>query len=234
MLSVKNIKVYYNGAETIKGISLEVNQGGLVTLIGANGAGKTTILKAISGLNPPRSGEIWLEGLRIDKLSPPRIVSLGISHAPEGRRLFSFMTVLENLKVGAFLRGDKKEIEEDLEGIFAHFPILKMRKGQQAGTLSGGEQQMLAIGRALMVRPKLLLLDEPSMGLAPLLVLEIAKIILDINKKGTSILLVEQNAHIALRLAQRGYVIDTGTVVLEGDTKGLLLNELVKRAYLGK
>jgi len=233
MLSVKDIWVHYNAAEAIKGVSLEIDQGMLGTLIGSNGAGKSTILRAISGLRPLSSGEIWFEGRRIDRLSAPRIVKLGISHAPEGRRLFPFMTVVENLKVGAFLRKNREEITEDLEGVFSYFPILRERKKQPAGTLSGGEQQMLAIGRALMTKPKLLLLDEPSTGLAPLLVQIIAKIILRINKQGTGIVLVEQNANIALRLAHRAYLIETGRVVLQGDAKDLLRDEHIKRAYLG-
>jgi branched-chain amino acid transport system ATP-binding protein len=232
-LSVKDIRVEYDGAEAIKGVSLEIDQGKIVTLIGANGAGKSTILRAISGLKRPRAGEIWFEGKRIDMLSPPAIVKLGISHAPEGRRLFPFMTVLENLKLGAFLRDNKENIAQDLEDIFAHFPILKDRRNQQAGTLSGGEQQMLAIGRALMARPKLLMLDEPSLGLAPMLVEEIAQIISVINQSGMGIVLVEQNAQIALRLAHRAYVIETGRIALQGDAKDLLDNEHVKKAYLG-
>ena len=232
-LSLKDIRVDYDGAEAIKGVSLEIDQGTLVTLIGANGAGKSTILRAISGLKPPSSGEIWFEGRRIDTLRAPMIVRLGISHAPEGRRLFPYMTVLENLKLGAFLRSDREEIAEDFETVFTHFHKLKERKDQEAGTLSGGEQQMVAIGRALMARPKLLLLDEPSLGLAPLLVREISKIILEINKKGTGIVLVEQNAHMALRLAHRGYVIETGRIALHGDARDLLHNEHVKKAYMG-
>lgn len=232
-LSVKDIRVEYDGAEAIKGVSLEIDQGKIVTLIGANGAGKSTILRAISGLKRPRAGEIWFEGKRIDMLSPPAIVKLGISHAPEGRRLFPFMTVLQNLKLGAFLRDNKEDIAKDLEDIFAHFPILKDRRNQQAGTLSGGEQQMLAIGRALMARPKLLMLDEPSLGLAPMLVEEIAQIISVINQSGMGIVLVEQNAQIALRLAHRAYVIETGRIALQGDAKDLLDNEHVKKAYLG-
>lgn len=233
LLSIKDIRVHYDSVEAVKGVSLEMNQGMIVTLIGANGAGKSTILRAISGLRPPSSGEIWLEGRRIDKLPPPKIVKLGIGHAPEGRRLFPYMGVLENLKLGAFLRDNRKDIQEDLGTVFTHFPILKERVSQQAGTLSGGEQQMVAIGRALMAKPKLLLLDEPSMGLAPLLVREIAKIILDINGMGTSIILVEQNANMALRIAHRGYVIETGRVALEGNSSELLYNEQVKKAYLG-
>jgi branched-chain amino acid transport system ATP-binding protein len=232
-LNVKDIRVEYDGAEAIKGVSLEVDEGKIVTLIGANGAGKSTILRAISGLKRPRSGEIWFEDKRIDRLSPPAIVKLGISHAPEGRRLFPFMTVLENLKLGAFLRENKEEVAKDLEDVFTHFPILEERKRQQAGTLSGGEQQMLAIGRALMARPKLLLLDEPSLGLAPMLVQEIVEIVSVINKTGMGIVLVEQNAQIALRLAHRAYVIETGRVALHGDAKDLLDNEHVKKAYLG-
>lgn len=232
-LSVKDITVHYNEAEAIKGVSLEVDQGMLVTLVGANGAGKSTILKAISGLNPPSSGEIWFEGRRTERLSPPKIVRLGISHAPEGRRLFPYMTVLENLKLGAFLRSNREEVAEDLGNVFYHFPRLKERKSQQAGTLSGGEQQMVAIGRALMAKPKLLLLDEPSLGLAPMMVQEIAKIILAINQGGTGMILVEQNAQMALRLAHKAYVIETGRVSLQGDGKQLLYDEYVKKAYLG-
>lgn len=233
LLEVKDIKVHYDGAEALKGVSLWIEEGMIVTLIGANGAGKSTTLKTISGLKHPTSGEIWFQDKRIDGLQPQAIVKRGIAQVPEGRRLFPSMTVLENLKAGAYLRKDGEGIRTDFQEIFEHFPILSERRRQAAGTLSGGEQQMLAIGRALMSRPKLLLLDEPSLGLAPKMVSEIAKIITDINQRGTSILLVEQNAHMALTLAQRGYVMQTGSIMLEGATKELMSSDDVKRSYLG-
>ena len=232
-LSVRNISVRYDEAEAVRDISLQVEKGKIVTLIGANGSGKSTILRAISGINPPSSGEIWFEGKRIDKLSPPKIVNLGISMVTEERNLFPFMTVKQNLKLGAFLRKNKNEIEEDLKDVFSRFSVLSDRKGQQAGTLSGGEQQMLAIGRALMTRPKLLMLDEPYLGLAPMLVQQIGKIISDINQRGTGVILVEQNAHMALRIAHRGYVIETGKIAMEGVAEDISHDEHVRKAYLG-
>ncbi|WP_276619188.1 ABC transporter ATP-binding protein [Syntrophomonas wolfei] len=233
MLEVKGIDVYYGAIHALKGLSLEVEEGSIVTLIGANGAGKTTTLKSISGLLRPRNGAIMFKGSDISKVAPEKIVGLGISQVPEGRRVFSTMTVLENLEMGAYLRKDKKGIESDLENVFTRFPRLKERRKQTAGTLSGGEQQMLAIGRALMARPELMLMDEPSMGLAPLLVKEIFEIIKDINARGTTILLVEQNANMALSIANRAYVIETGEIVLEGTAEQLINSEEVKKAYLG-
>lgn len=233
LLKTKDIRVRYNKVEAIKGVSLEVAKGSIVTLIGSNGAGKSTVLKALSGLNPIVSGEIWFLNHRIDSLLPQDIVKLGISHVPEGKRLFSRMTVLENLKMGAYIRKDKEELKKDMDEVFHYFPKLKARINQAAGTLSGGEQQMVAIGRALMAEPKLLLLDEPSLGLSPLLVLEVAKIIREINKKGVSIILVEQNAKMALQLAHFGYVLETGKVALDGIADSLLNNTHVRDAYLG-
>ncbi|HBK52776.1 MAG TPA: ABC transporter ATP-binding protein [Syntrophomonas wolfei] len=233
MLEVKGIDVYYGAIHALKGLSLEVEEGSTVTLIGANGAGKTTTLKSISGLLRLRNGAIMFKGSDISKVAPEKIVGLGISQVPEGRRVFSTMTVLENLEMGAYLRKDKKGIESDLENVFTRFPRLKERRKQTAGTLSGGEQQMLAIGRALMARPELMLMDEPSMGLAPLLVKEIFEIIKDINARGTTILLVEQNANMALSIANRAYVIETGEIVLEGTAEQLINSEEVKKAYLG-
>ncbi len=233
MLEVKGIDVYYGAIHALKGLSLEVEEGNIVTLIGANGAGKTTTLKSISGLLRPRNGAIMFKGSDISKVPPEKIVGLGISQVPEGRRVFATMTVLENLEMGAYLRKDKKGIESDLENVFIRFPRLKERRKQTAGTLSGGEQQMLAIGRALMARPELMLMDEPSMGLAPLLVKEIFEIIKDINARGTTILLVEQNANMALSIANRAYVIETGEIVLEGTAEQLINSEEVKKAYLG-
>ena len=233
LLEVKNIRVLYEKVEAVRGISLGAEEGTVISLIGANGAGKTTTLKAISGLKRLTSGEIWFQGRRIDGMSPHAIVKLGIAHVPEGRRLFGLMTVKDNLAMGAFLQKNKSEIERNLEVVFRHFPILKTRQKQLARSLSGGEQQMLAIGRALMAKPTVLLLDEPSIGLAPLVVAEIARIIEDIKSAGLTIVLVEQNAHMALRLAEKGYVLETGKIVLEGDSKDLLHNEYVKKAYLG-
>lgn len=233
LLEVKNIRVLYEKVEAVRGISLGAEEGTVISLIGANGAGKTTTLKAISGLKRLNSGEIWFQGRRIDGISPHAIVKLGIAHVPEGRRLFGLMTVMDNLAMGAFLQKDKGEIARNLEVVFRHFPILKTRQKQLARSLSGGEQQMLAIGRALMAKPTVLLLDEPSIGLAPLVVAEIARIIEDIKSAGLTIVLVEQNAHMALRLAEKGYVLETGKIVLEGDSKDLIHSEYVKKAYLG-
>jgi branched-chain amino acid transport system ATP-binding protein len=233
LFEIKDLKVNYGGAEALKGISLEVEEGEIVTLIGSNGAGKTTTLRTISGLQNPTSGEIWFEGRRIDQISPQDVVRLGIIHVPQGRNLFPYMSVLENLKLGAFLQRDRGKIKNDLKNLLEYFPRLKERSRQQAGTLSGGEQQMLAIACALMGNSRLLLLDEPSSGLSPIMVKEIGKIVSDINKRGTSILLVEQNARLALGLAHRGYVLETGTIVVQGSAKELLLSEHVKKAYLG-
>ncbi len=233
LLSLKDVKVHYGRVEALKGVSLEAEEGAIVGLLGANGAGKSTVLRAISGLKALTTGEIWFRGERIDGASPQSIVSKGIALVPEGRKLFPFMTVRENLRLGAYLRKDRSQINKDLKEIMEHFPILEERKGQQAGRLSGGEQQMLSIGRALMSKPTLLLMDEPSLGLSPLMVTEIANIIVDINKGGVSIVLVEQNARLALSLAHKGYVLETGNVVLEGDAQELIDNEHVKKAYLG-
>jgi branched-chain amino acid transport system ATP-binding protein len=233
VLQVREIDVYYGAIHALKKLSLEVEQGSIVTLIGANGAGKTTTLKSISGLLRPKTGSIIFKGTDISKVAPEKIVGLGISQVPEGRRVFSTMTVMENLEMGAYLRKDKKGVEEDMENVFTRFPRLKERRKQLAGTLSGGEQQMLAIGRALMARPQLMLMDEPSMGLAPLLVKEIFSIIKDINERGTTILLVEQNANMALSIADKAYVIETGEIVLQGNAHELMNSPEVKKAYLG-
>ena len=233
LLSVKDMSVYYHKVAAVKDVSIEVEEGGIITLIGANGAGKTTTLRAITGLKHPTAGEIWFEGQRIDRLPPEKINEAGVAMVPEGRRIFPQMTVMENLMMGAFLRKDKDGIEKDLENIFVHFPVLREREKQMAGTLSGGEQQMLAMARALMSHPKLLLLDEPSLGLSPILVMEIAKIIKDIHEEGRTIVLVEQNARLALSLADHGYVLETGNIVLQGDAKELQENKDVKKAYLG-
>lgn len=233
MLELKNIDLYYEGIHALKNLSLEVKKGEIVTLIGANGAGKTSTLRAISGLQPYKNGTIVYNGKDIKKVSVNKIVSLGLSHVPEGRKIFSNLTVYENLLLGAYLRKDTKEIQKDLEDIFLKFPRLKERKKQLAGTLSGGEQQMLAIGRALMNRPDMLILDEPSMGLAPIIVKEIFNIIVEINKGGTTILLVEQNANMALSIANRAYVLENGNITLSGDAKEISNNEAVKNAYLG-
>ena len=233
MLDIKDINVYYGAIHAIKGISLTVNEGELVTLIGANGAVKSTTLRTVSGLLTPKEGEIKFLGETISGLPAQDIVRAGISQVPEGRRIFANMTVMENLELGAYIRTDKDGIEKDYQMVFERFPRLAERKEQQAGTLSGGEQQMLAMGRALMSRPKLLLLDEPSMGLAPLLIREIFNIIVDINKAGTTVLLVEQNANMALSIANRAYVLETGRITLSGDAKELAASEDVRKAYLG-
>ncbi|MDE3840023.1 ABC transporter ATP-binding protein [Bacillus methanolicus] len=233
MLKVDGINVYYGNIQALKGVSLKIHQGEIVTLIGANGAGKSTLLKAISGLLKPKQGDILFGGQSISGKPAQTIVKLGISHVPEGRRVFSNMSVEENLELGAFLRKDKQGIQEDFKKVYELFPRLYERRKQQAGTLSGGEQQMLAMGRALMARPKLLLLDEPSMGLAPLLVKTIFRIIEEINSNGTTILLVEQNAHMALSIAHRAYVIETGRVVLSGSAKELNESDQIRMAYLG-
>jgi branched-chain amino acid transport system ATP-binding protein len=233
VLVLNNVDTYYGKIRVLKEISLSVGEREIVTLIGANGAGKTTILKVISGLLRPSSGKVIFLGQPIDQLTPKELVCLGICRVPEGRHVFPRMTVLENLQLGAFVRKDKSTIQRDLAEIYNHFPVLRERRDQMAGTLSGGEQQMLAIGRGLMAKPKLLLLDEPSLGLAPLMVLEIARIIIEIFKQGTTILLIEQNARMALNLSHRAYVLETGQVTLEGSAKELMNHEHVKRAYLG-
>ena len=233
MLTINDINVFYGAIHAIKGVSLEVNEGEIVTLIGANGAGKSTILRTISGLLKPKTGSIQFEGQEIAGMPAHEIVKTGISQVPEGRRIFAEMSVLENLELGAFTRKDKDGIKADMELVFERFPRLKERIGQLAGTLSGGEQQMLAMGRALMSRPRLLLLDEPSMGLAPLLIKEIFTIIQDINKTGTTVLLVEQNANMPLSIAHRAYVLETGRITLSGDAKELAASDEVRKAYLG-
>ena len=233
MLEIDNIDVYYGAIHALKGISLEVKEGEIVTLIGANGAGKSTTLRTISGLLKPKTGSITFLGQDIAGVRAHEIVKKGISQVPEGRRVFAEMTVMENLDLGAFVRKYKAGIQQDLKHVFELFPRLEERKNQSAGTLSGGEQQMLAMGRALMSRPKLLLLDEPSMGLAPLLIKEIFNIIVDINKSGTTVLLVEQNANMALSIANRAYVLETGRITLSGSAKELAASEDVRKAYLG-
>jgi branched-chain amino acid transport system ATP-binding protein len=233
MLELKGVRTYYGNIEALKEISLTVSEGEIITLIGANGAGKSTTLMSISGIVPPRFGEIRFLDKPIHHLNPDEIVTLGISQVPEGRRIFPQLTVLENLDMGAFLRKDKAGIKKDMDHIFSLFPILAERQHQGGGTLSGGEQQMLAISRALMARPRLLLMDEPSLGLAPLIVRVIFDIIKKINEEGTTIFLVEQNAHMALKVAHRGYVMENGRISLEGNAQNLLVNEEVKKAYLG-
>jgi branched-chain amino acid transport system ATP-binding protein len=234
MLELRDVHTYYGSIMALKGISLSVNEGEIITLIGANGAGKSTTLMTVCGIVPPRNGEIYFMGKPIQQVEPHEIVAMGISQVPEGRRIFPLLTVTENLDMGAFLRKDKAEILRDIEYIFTLFPILKERRNQPGGTLSGGEQQMLAISRALMARPRLLLLDEPSLGLAPLIFQLIFQIIRRINEEsGTTVLLVEQNANMALRIAHRGYVMENGRITLEGTAGNLLNNEEVKRAYLG-
>ena len=233
MLELKGVRTYYGNIEALKEISLTVSEGEIITLIGANGAGKSTTLMSISGIVPPRFGEIHFLDKPIHHLNPDEIVTLGISQVPEGRRIFPQLTVLENLDMGAFLRKDRADIKKDMDHIFSLFPILAERQHQGGGTLSGGEQQMLAISRALMARPRLLLMDEPSLGLAPLIVRVIFDIIKKINEEGTTIFLVEQNAHMALKVAHRGYVMENGRISLEGNAQNLLVNEEVKKAYLG-
>ena len=234
LLRVEDVHTYYGSIEALKGISLEVHEGEIVTLIGANGAGKSTTLRSINGLNHPRRGSIHFRGRDITRDPPHDIVRSGISQSPEGRKLFPRMSVLENLEMGAFQRSDRSELRGDLERVYSLFPRLAERKQQRAGTLSGGEQQMVAIGRALMARPGLLLLDEPSMGLAPIFVERVFETIVEINKQGTTILLVEQNAMMALDVANRGYVLETGTVALADDAKALRRNEQVRKSYLGE
>lgn len=232
MLAVENLSVHYGMIQAVREVSFTVEKGEIVSLIGANGAGKTTILRTISGLNRPSSGSVHFENQPIHKALPQKIVAAGLCQVPEGRHIFSGMTVQENLEMGAFLRKDK-EFKQEYEQIFERFPILKERRNQDAATLSGGEQQMLAMGRALMSKPKLLLLDEPSMGLAPMFIQEIFSIIQEINRQGTTVLLIEQNAKMALSIAHRGYVLETGKVVLAGTGQELLESEEVKKAYLG-
>ena len=233
LLELRDVHTYYGNIHALKGISIDVEPGEIVTLIGANGAGKSTTLKTISGLLHPRTGEVWFDGKRIDSEKAHDIVALGICQAPEGRRIFPRMTVLENLQMGHYQRKPGPEVDADFERVYTLFPRLKERRGQNGGTLSGGEQQMLAIGRALMARPKLLLLDEPSMGLAPILVEQIFEIVRDINSTGTTVLLVEQNALMALGLAKRGYILQTGEIVLQDVSERLMVNPEVKKAYLG-
>jgi branched-chain amino acid transport system ATP-binding protein len=233
LLSVKDITVHYGKAIAVDCVSLDVAEEAVVTIIGANGAGKSTILKALSGLTPLTSGEIWFQNRRIDGVAPYNIVSLGLVQIPEGRRLFPYLTVLSNLKLGASLQKDKAGIKKAMDEAFEHFPILRERRNQKAGTLSGGEQQMLAIARGLMAKPKLLLMDEPSLGLAPILVNELVPIIKNINEKGVGVLLVEQNVPLALQVAERAYALQVGKVILEGDVDKFKGSEIVKRAYLG-
>lgn len=234
MLKLKNLQTFYGNIQALKDVSIEISEGEIITLIGANGAGKTTTLMSVCGIVPPRSGDILFRGKPIHDLSPNQIVSLGISQVPEGRRIFPYLTVMENLDMGAFLRTDKDVIKQDMEYIFELFPILAERRHQAGGTLSGGEQQMLAISRALMARPMLLLMDEPSLGLAPLIVKQIFEIIRKVNtENNTTIFLVEQNANLALKVAHRGYVMETGRITLADSAEKLLADEKVKRAYLG-
>lgn len=234
MLEIENLEVYYGVIKALKGISFEVEEGEIVALIGANGAGKTTTLHTVTGLIPAAGGTIRLEGKDITRIAGYKIVSMGMAHVPEGRRVFSQLSVWQNLKLGAYTRSDKDEIEKTLEMIYSRFPRLKERKNQLAGTLSGGEQQMLAMGRALMSHPKIVVMDEPSMGLSPIYVNEIFNIIQDINKTGTTVLLVEQNAKKALSIANRAYVLETGQIVLSGDAKELMNDDSVKKAYLSE
>lgn len=234
MLEVKDLEVCYGMIQAIKGISFEVNEGEVIALIGANGAGKTTTLHTITGLLSPKSGSVIFNGQDITRIPAHKIVSLGMAHVPEGRRVFAQFTVLQNLKMGAYTRTDKSEIEESLEMVYKRFPRLEERKNQLAGTLSGGEQQMLAMGRALMSRPKIILMDEPSMGLSPILVNEIFDIIQSVSASGTTVLLVEQNAKKALAIADRAYVLETGKIVLDGDAKVLMNDDSIKKAYLGE
>ena len=234
MLEIKDIEVYYGMIQAIKGISFEVNEGEVIALIGANGAGKTTTLHTITGLLSPKKGSVIFEGKDITKVPAHKIVSLGIAHVPEGRRVFAELTVYENLKMGAYTRKDKDEIEKTLEMVYKRFPRLEERKNQLAGTLSGGEQQMLAMGRALMSHPKIIVMDEPSMGLSPILVNEIFDIIQEVSKGGTTVLLVEKNEKKALSIADRAYVLETGRIVLEGDAKVLMNDDSIKKAYLGE
>jgi branched-chain amino acid transport system ATP-binding protein len=233
-IELRNISVHYDKVQALDDVSLNLRKGEIIALIGANGAGKTSTLRAITGLTRPSAGEIWFDSRRIDKLEPPRIVELGISMVPEGRHVYPFMSVKENLLMGAYLRRDKKGIDQDLEKVFTRFPRLKERLKQQAGSLSGGEQQMVAIGRALMARPKLLLLDEPSLGLAPMVVRDIARVIIEINREDDiSIILVEQNSRMALKISNRAYALETGRIGLTGQSADLLHDDRVRQLYLG-
>lgn len=234
MLEVKDLQVYYGVIQALKGVSFEVNQGEVIALIGANGAGKTTTLHTLTGLLPAKQGSIVFEGKDITRMPAHKIVEMGIAHVPEGRRVFSQLSVFENLKMGAYTRKDKKEIAENLENVYKRFPRLEERKNQRAGTLSGGEQQMLAMGRALMSNPKMIVMDEPSMGLSPIFVNEIFDIIEKVSAGGTTVLLVEQNAKKALSIADRAYVLETGNIVLSGDAKELMNDDSIKKAYLGE
>ena len=234
MLEIKDLEVYYGMIQAIKGVSFDVNEGEVIALIGANGAGKTTILHTITGLINAQKGSVWFEGKDITKVPAHKIVSMGMAHVPEGRRVFANLTVLQNLKMGAYTRKDKTEIEQTLDSIYKRFPRLMERQNQLAGTLSGGEQQMLAMGRALMSHPKIILMDEPSMGLSPIFVNEIFDIIKSVSASGTTVLLVEQNAKKALSIAERAYVLETGKIVLSGKASDLLNNDSIKKAYLGE
>ena len=234
MLEVKDLEVYYGVIQAIKGISFHVDKGEVIALIGANGAGKTTTLHTVTGLISPKNGHVLFEGKDITKVPAHKIVSMGMAHVPEGRRVFAELSVYENLKMGAYTRKDKNEIEESLKNVYKRFPRLEERKNQMAGTLSGGEQQMLAMGRALMSRPKIILMDEPSMGLSPIMVNEIFDIIRSVSESGTTVLLVEQNAKKALSIADLAYVLETGKIVLEGKAKDLLEDDSIKKAYLGE
>ena len=234
MLEVKDLAVYYGMIHAIKGVSFEVNKGEIIALIGANGAGKTTILHTITGLLSPKRGSIQFEGKELTKIPAHKIVSLGMAHVPEGRRVFAELSVYQNLKLGAYTRSDEKEIEETMETVYQRFPRLRERKNQMAGTLSGGEQQMLAMGRALMSHPQIILMDEPSMGMSPILVNEIFDIIRSVNEAGTTVLLVEQNAKKALEIADRAYVLETGRIVTSGPADALMNDDSIKKAYLGE
>ena len=233
LLSVKDLTIHYGKAAAVEGVLLEVAEGSVVTIIGANGAGKSTILKALSGLVPLTLGEIWFQDRRIDGMAPHNIVTLGLVQIPEGRRLFPYLSVVSNLKLGASLRKDKDDIKKDMDEVFERFPILRERRNQKAGTLSGGEQQMLAIARSLMAKPTLLLMDEPSLGLAPIIVNELVPTIKNINERGVTVLLVEQNVPLALRVAKRAYALQVGRVILQGDIEEFKSSEILKRAYLG-
>ncbi|HOP48019.1 MAG TPA: ABC transporter ATP-binding protein [Desulfobacteraceae bacterium] len=233
MLQLKDIDVKYGQAEAVKGVSINVEEGEFISIIGSNGAGKSTILRTVSGLKRANSGEIWFEGKRIDKLSTVEIVRAGLIHVPQGRHIFPYMTVMDNILMGAFLESNKAEINNRLNQVFSYFPILKNRKEQRAGSLSGGEQQMLVMGRSLMLKPKLLLIDEPSLGLSPIVVKQIFSIVENIFESGISILLVEQNVRLAFKVSQRSYVLETGRIVLKGDSKDLEADERIRTAYLG-
>jgi branched-chain amino acid transport system ATP-binding protein len=233
LLEIKDLKVQYGKAKAVEGVSLNVQEGEVVSIVGANGAGKTTIIRTISGLKRPVSGEIYYQNKRIDRMQPHDIVKIGIAQIPAGRMIFGPMSVLDNLKTGAYLRKDRDGIAKDLENIYEHFPILKERQNQPGGQLSGGQQQMLAIARALMAKPKLMLMDEPSVGLSPILVAEVSNIIRDINKQGISILLVEQNCRMALKLSSRAYILELGSIALSGESSQLLNDDRVKKLYLG-